>query len=804
MSCRDLINSRWTVGGDFRALQKKFAKFDNVIPGLYVKIVHGGCDIEGWTLRAYFKKPGATESDPCLYLDGIVSNDEVIFDLKGTLFGEFGVWEVSLVLNGLGISPNKESIASNNSITYEVIKNCEGLEAPPIPPQSTQNTVDELIIKLQNKIDEANMIVNATSIFSTNNVLKDTDVDTGVSIDNLKDSTELYFSLDTTNAQNIPYTAYKEAFVQSLKGSNEYRITEKSGNSNAVEDEVSLSFYLNDTTNTIHYKVDWGSNVIAEGIDIIAYERSGTINDLLEKGAGYDSSKYPNGKAITNAVESNEQNITNLGNDKVDKVVGKGLSENDYTDIDKNIVSDALVKGTGFNSVKYPNGKAITDVVEGNTKQIQNCYIQLGTETNPLVGIVSAGDGALYKVRQDGQLCQGLGTTFGSDNGFSGIINKEDGSVQIGEGYENLFYNATESGVKATYLGNLIWELEKQTNSLDILAVTGDRLKLTNYTVSWEFLDGFVAGTSFNDSTSVTFGSGAFGATARYREKENTITKECVNIDTSSGVYVQLGHDLGIGYKVKIKIQLTESSEKLPEVEYVAPNGRLVIDGDLTEDYSYIGIGYDVGEGTNYSGILLRIDQDKNNLYLGYRPKISNLGKFKANWVYSSLFRKITDYETGVEIEDGGSGINNALTPNYITINTLRPGGSRSGVVNTFKMLLKYKGDLTEEQFNAELEKIKSGKYIIPQKFMGTAHNIPYMPKKADDNGITYEAVTVDENRDLEVLEKETRWEILKLSDDTVSYASVKKVNDIWTINGALDNVSGMIRTQYPAKVRRL
>lgn len=271
MSCRDLISAKWKVGGDFRALPKKFAKFDNVIPGLYVKIVHGGCDIEGWTLRAYFKKPGATESDPCLYLDGIVSNNEVILDLKGTLFGEFGVWEVSLVLNGLGISPNKESIASNNSITYEVIKNCEGLEVPPIPPQSTQNTVDQLIIELQNKIDEANNVVNPVTLFSADNVSKNIDVDTGVSISGISDSKVLYLSLDTTNSQNTPFTAYKEVFVKSLKSSNEYRVTNKSGNSLDPNDETFISFYLSNVTDTLHYLCDWGTNVIAEGIDIIVY-----------------------------------------------------------------------------------------------------------------------------------------------------------------------------------------------------------------------------------------------------------------------------------------------------------------------------------------------------------------------------------------------------------------------------------------------------------------------------------------------------------------------------------------------------
>ena len=250
MSCRDLISARWTVGGQFVARQKKFVKFDNAIPGLYVKIDFGTCDIDGWTLRAYFKYPGMLETDPCIFQEQLVTNNEATFDLDGTLFGTYGIWEIELVLIGLAADPDKESKATGNSITYEVIKNCEGLEVPPIPPEDTCNTVDELIQALRDIIDEGNL-ANTTwnATITAGNTANDN--------------------------WNLTITAGNNAQTQ-------WNITIAAGNA----------------ANLVWLQT------IADG-EVLKAEIEALIagGDLIQKGAGFDDVKYPFLKDVTDDLE---------------------------------------------------------------------------------------------------------------------------------------------------------------------------------------------------------------------------------------------------------------------------------------------------------------------------------------------------------------------------------------------------------------------------------------------------------------------------------------------------------------------
>lgn len=246
MSCRDLINAKWKIGGQFSARHKKFARFDKTIPGLNIQIDHGECDIEGWIVKAQYKKPGWVDTDPCIYDEATVTNNNVLFPLEGTLFGENGIWEIEATLKG----PAGESRDSVDTIKYEVVETCEGTEVPPIPPESTCNTVDELIAALRAIIDEGNLAeIDWTATINAGNTAEQDWILTIVAGDEAE--AEWQITIDTGNAANL-------VWLQTISDGND------------LKDDLEA--------------------LIAGG-------------DLIQKGAGFDDAKYPYLKDVTNSLE---------------------------------------------------------------------------------------------------------------------------------------------------------------------------------------------------------------------------------------------------------------------------------------------------------------------------------------------------------------------------------------------------------------------------------------------------------------------------------------------------------------------
>lgn len=433
---------------------------------------------------------------------------------------------------------------------------------------------------------------------------------------------------------------------------------------------------------------------------------------------------------------------------------------------------------------------AIETEIINQGKQLQNCLVELGTPEHPLVGGVSAKDGMFYKVECDAPISHGRGTVF-DPNGFNGVINEKDGSIHIGSGYTRIKISSAQNRSDSVITENTDDFGKKVTASggtnLGCLLLKGNtpnategyfgRVKIRNNgTVPFKIR-------LWNEESSeITVGA---KETIDYKGVTKRLTEQACMF---SFTRESLTDTLDVSYKEDMF--LYHITEEKPFVPNTAPNGRLIICEPWTsETHSFIVECEGKGSGNSYF-LSNSFESIKN-------PSSKSAGKYYG--VISKSYKKII-YEdlTTSTPED---------TKIYLHKNLEIGRGGGSAKMHNIKKMYKtliFEGDMTEAGFLEEIKKIKSEKYLIPQKFIGTPHDIPYMPRKCDDNGLTYPGVKVDKNRDLEVLEKETRWEILKLSDDTISYASVKKVGEVWTINGALDSVSGMIRTQYPAKIRRL
>lgn len=99
-------------------------------------------------------------------------------------------------------------------------------------------------------------------------------------------------------------------------------------------------------------------------------------NQLLSVNSGADAGKI-------NQIEANRLNIENLKNDKVDKVSGKGLSTNDFTNDDKNkldslenYVDDALRVGISDINSKIP------DTASSTNKLADQAFVNSSIATN--------------------------------------------------------------------------------------------------------------------------------------------------------------------------------------------------------------------------------------------------------------------------------------------------------------------------------------------------------------------------------------------------------------------------------------
>lgn len=247
MVCNEVLNSKWIVGKSFGAYnKKKFVKFAKVIPKLSVDIEFGDCDIEGWTIRAYFLPPDYNQTDVSYYEDEIISNGNVEFDLEGSLLSQYGTWNIQLVLIGL----SGESTGTTNNITYEIISNVEGNESPVIPPEETQNTVSELIEQLDETIEEGN---EAEVVWSQ--TISDGNLDNSIWLQTISDGNDA-----------------NDTLVQTISDSNnaddtlQQSITEGTALSQQIEDQINNG-------------------------------------DVLQKGTGYDESNYPYAVDITNDLE---------------------------------------------------------------------------------------------------------------------------------------------------------------------------------------------------------------------------------------------------------------------------------------------------------------------------------------------------------------------------------------------------------------------------------------------------------------------------------------------------------------------
>ena len=653
MPCRDLIDARWKIGGDFKAVQKKFARFDKTIPGLNIKIDHGDCDIEGWTVKSQYKKPGWVETDTCIYDTAIVSNNNVLFQLEGTLFGENGIWEIEATLKG----PLGESRDSVYTIKYEVVETCEGTEVPPIPPESTCNTVDELIQALRDIIDEGNLANTTWNATIT--------------------------SGNTANDNwNLTITAGNNAQTQ-------WNITIAAGN---VANLVWLQ-------------------TIADG-EVLKAEIEALIagGDLIQKGAGFDDIKYPFLKDVTDDLEEK------------------------YFALDDRLVF----------------------AFDPKNRNIENLKHGIYNKNN-----LTNGDGT---VRSEGA------------DSMSVVFNDVDGNVYCGEGYENLIKNnsAINAITCTASLDNHSFTLTNGTATdsrgeitLNESVTLGDKIQISIKELAFTGIVGKQVAIKVSSiiETPILYSSFVDGKAEFV--VENTGTLEALLLYT--------GDD---GDVTGEEISLVVNETQVPFVKDTANDGKLIIKEPWSLDtHSFIGV---------VSGTDTAADRylfvDKNN---ASRINASLLSS-PVTFVESSLY-SIAENEGGTTgaVIRGGAGFQDGI----------RLGGIASILSPLYyKLFLVYEGILTEQELRDELEKIKSGKFILENT--GVYEPLQGAKKRCNEYGQTKDYVMLEsQSTDIQLVETD-KLITTTAFDQTVRIDRIDNAGVITNISGGagIENVGGYIR----------
>lgn len=281
MDIKKELTIKWAPNEDSRYdyEQKMFVQGDKIIPTLSISILNGY--IDKMFLIAHFYMP-----------DGVTNiYKESKITINGERF-EIPIPEAALlqkgeheILIGLKSNSNNATIYGPRIIRYEVIENKQLGNECGVTQQKALFALD-LLEGLSEKIAEIKgIVVSTTELYSSSNIVvnnqghnlgvapiqKNVDVDTNVGIENYSPWKKISLSFNTKEKSDInkKYTAYKVVHIFALLSAKDYIITEGGEHTLNANSKFLIKFWLSSKTNTIHYMVDWGSEVLADEVNLM-------------------------------------------------------------------------------------------------------------------------------------------------------------------------------------------------------------------------------------------------------------------------------------------------------------------------------------------------------------------------------------------------------------------------------------------------------------------------------------------------------------------------------------------------------
>lgn len=272
---------KWAPNEDSRYdyEQKMFVQGDKIVPTLSISILNG--NVDRMFLIAHFYMPDGVTN---VYTDSKtpINGERFEIPIPESALLQKGEHEI---LIGLKSNSNGSTIYGPRIIRYEVLENKQLGNECMITPQKALFGLD-LLEGLSEKIAEIKgLTISSTELYTSSKILsnaqghnigvapiqKNIDVDTNIGIENYSPWKKISLSFNTKEKGDISkkYTAYKIVHIYALLSAKDYIITERGEHSLNENSKFLISFWLSSKTNTIHYKVDWGSEVLADEVNLM-------------------------------------------------------------------------------------------------------------------------------------------------------------------------------------------------------------------------------------------------------------------------------------------------------------------------------------------------------------------------------------------------------------------------------------------------------------------------------------------------------------------------------------------------------
>lgn len=259
-------------------------------------------------------------------------------------------------------------------------------------------------------------------------------------------------------------------------------------------------------------------------------------------------------------------------------------------------------------------------------------------------------------------------------------VDLEDGSIYIGEGYENYtsFYNGERAGVTTTVENNFLATATVTGNASTMYSVfmnSGSEIN-QQYTINYEILEGV----NFFDR--VAFLNNDTGVTIINRELSGSITQVSMSSAFNNfNTYFKASST--IGDYIKYKVNVTKTSTPKPFVKSHMPVGKLAfITNATSETHSFVMKGIPKQENKEYSVFLIN---SVENVYAKVMENNSSI-------IFSSLYKRLLPQNIDLR---GGSARKKILSLCF--------SGNVSN--DSFSQLLIYKGNFTQAELEGELAK---------------------------------------------------------------------------------------------------
>ncbi|GLI57709.1 hypothetical protein PM10SUCC1_32230 [Propionigenium maris DSM 9537] len=401
---------------------------------------------------------------------------------------------------------------------------------------------------------------------------------------------------------------------------------------------------------------------------------------------------------------------------------------------------------SGFISSNSGDGSVpteLTEQVNGNTEQLQNCTQALDSSIVAYIGPqgISGNVVGANPINVGGNVIEGDGVSF---------VKSEDG-FGIGEGYENIITPqnySTKSTVTKNGAGDYTFEI-LDPNSCYITVASPNTVDVIS-TYSYGFY--------FDMPDNITLSAHTWTGTFDVDSEKGELTATGVNNQTAT--YIKIDGAI-VGDKIRIKKAIySKTGNKVPFVPHSFRGGELVI-GETWDSFSHTFISYNKGNQSTSGYVLDNIEGRYHSTSSG-----SNIGK---DYICIISKGKIKTYHIGGTMQERDVYNSSHFQGLKINKSSTNPLNANPDLI----CFLALARELTIEEELQLIDIIESGNYTLPPHLQGTTFPIEGMVRRGDKYGIVNPYVFAAAERLLAYTGEDHDFEVLVEGESALKVVSV-------------------------------